>query len=245
MWPGDGDGAGPVPGDGDGSGRRLLPGRPPHTGAGAAAAIRMRRPWRPHEPGGSNGHDHGHDQLDGTVEQQVLVAGGDPEVEAAARALLTALDPAIRQLAYDLAEQAAAEVTAQLPSHEVDVVLTDGEPTLRVRPVEGGEAASAGESLDARITLRLPPTLKELVESAAETGASRSTPGSSRPSPPGRGRAAAALPPRHRDDRNMREECFPVDRHPLSVLPASAGRCPDRRRDAGEVSSPSTVAPPR
>jgi len=107
-------------------------------------------------------------RLTGTVEQQLLVAGGDPEVEAAARALLSALDPAIRQLAYDLAEQAAAEVTSQLPTHEVDVVLTDGEPTLRVRQVEGGEAASAGESLDARITLRLPPTLKELVESAAE-----------------------------------------------------------------------------
>ena len=107
-------------------------------------------------------------RLTGAVEQQVLVAGGDPEVEAAARALLSALEPAVRQLAYDLAEQAAAEVASQLPSHEVDVVLAGGEPALRVRPIESGEAPAAGESLDARITLRLPPTLKELVESAAE-----------------------------------------------------------------------------
>jgi len=89
-------------------------------------------------------------------------------VEAASRALLSALEPAVRQLAYDLAEQAAAEVASQLPSHEVDVVLAGGEPALRVRPIESGEAPAAGESLDARITLRLPPTLKELVESAAE-----------------------------------------------------------------------------
>jgi len=107
-------------------------------------------------------------RLTGAVEQQVLVAGGDPEVENASRALLSALEPAIRQLAYDLAEQAAAEVASQLPSYEVDVVLAAGEPSLRVRHLEGGEPAAAGESLDARITLRLPPSLKELVESAAE-----------------------------------------------------------------------------
>jgi len=105
-------------------------------------------------------------RLTGAVEQQVLVAGGDPEVESAARALLSALEPAVRQLAYDLAEQAAAEVNSQLPAHEVDVVLTAGEPALRVRSSET-EAPVPSESLDARITLRLPPTLKELVESAA------------------------------------------------------------------------------
>ncbi|HSM02535.1 MAG TPA: hypothetical protein VK960_08890 [Acidimicrobiia bacterium] len=107
-------------------------------------------------------------RLQGAIEQQVLVAGGDPEVEAAARVLLTALEPAMRQLAFDLAEQAAAEVSGQLAGYDVHVALDAGEPTIRVRRVEAEEAAAAGESLDARITLRLPPTLKELVESAAE-----------------------------------------------------------------------------
>jgi len=106
-------------------------------------------------------------RLQGAIEQQVLVAGGDPEVEAAARALLNALEPAVRQLAYDLAEQAAAEVSGQLAGYDVDVILNSGEPAIRVRPREAAEGP-AGESLDARITLRLPPTLKELVESAAE-----------------------------------------------------------------------------
>ncbi len=107
-------------------------------------------------------------RLEGAIQQQVIVAGGDPEVETAARAILSALGPAVRQLAYDLAEQAAAEVAAQLPGHQVDVVLASGEPTLRVRTDSGTASATPGESLDARITLRLPPTLKELIETAAE-----------------------------------------------------------------------------
>ncbi len=107
-------------------------------------------------------------RLEGAIQQQVIVAGGDPEVESAARAIIAALGPAVRQLAFDLAEQAAAEVAAQLPGHHIDVVLSGGEPTLRVRSGDAGAAQSSGESLDARITFRLPPTLKELIETAAE-----------------------------------------------------------------------------
>ena len=107
-------------------------------------------------------------RLEGAIQQQVIVAGGDPEVESAARAIIAALGPAVRQLAFELAEQAAAEVAAQLPGQQIDVVLTAGEPTLRVRSESGAAATSTGESLDARITLRLPPTLKELIEAAAE-----------------------------------------------------------------------------
>ena len=106
-------------------------------------------------------------RLEGAIAQQVIVAGGDPEVESAARAILAALEPAVRQMAYDLAEQAAAELAAQLPGHQIDVVLIAGEPTLRVRTDPGGTTPPSGESLDARITLRLPPTLKDLIETAA------------------------------------------------------------------------------
>jgi hypothetical protein len=107
-------------------------------------------------------------KLEGAIDQQVVVAGGDADVEAAAKALMAALEPVVRQLAFDLAEQAALEVSSQLPGHEVDVVLAGGEPTLRVRAADGAEPSAAGESLDARITFRLPPTLKELIEYAAE-----------------------------------------------------------------------------
>lgn len=106
-------------------------------------------------------------RLETAIEQQVLVSGGDAEFEAMATTLLAALEPVVRQIALDLSEQAAAEVSAQLTGHEIEVVLSDGEPTLRVRAAEEG-AEIGSESLDARITLRLPPTLKEKVEVAAD-----------------------------------------------------------------------------
>lgn len=105
-------------------------------------------------------------RLEAAVEQQLLVAGAGPEVEAAGTAILAALGPAVRQIAFELAEQAAAEVAAYLPGHEVVVTLEDGEPALRVRVVDE-QAAVSGEDFDARITLRLPPNLKELIEEAA------------------------------------------------------------------------------
>lgn len=105
-------------------------------------------------------------RLESAVEQQVLISGGDSEMEAMASALLATLRPVVAQVALDLAEQAAAEVSAQLSAHDVDVVLSGGEPSLRVRSQDGAVEVGA-ESLDARITLRLPPTLKEQVEGAA------------------------------------------------------------------------------
>lgn len=113
-------------------------------------------------------------KIEASVERQILISGSDPQVEEAARMVLAALEPAIRQLAMDLAEQAAAEVAAQLSGHDIDVVLSEGEPTLRVRQVE--EEVNLGDSMHARITLRLPPHLKEMIEvSAEERGESLNT----------------------------------------------------------------------
>lgn len=101
------------------------------------------------------------------LEQQMALAGGDQAVEAAGTALLGAAQPALRNLAFDLAEQAAAEVRAQLPGYSVEVVLEQGEPSLRVRSDEAPGRGAADEAADARITLRLSPRLKEIVEAAA------------------------------------------------------------------------------
>jgi len=106
-------------------------------------------------------------RLEAAIERHVLVAGGDTEMEAMADTLLSTLEPAVHQIALDLAEQAAAEVSAQLASHEIDVVLSEGEPVLRARLL-GDDGEVSAESMDARITLRLPPTLKERVEVAAD-----------------------------------------------------------------------------
>ena len=102
-----------------------------------------------------------------TLEQQILLAGSDPAVETAGRALLAAAGPAVRGLALDLAEQAAAEVRAQLPGQRVEVVLEEGEPALRVRAEEAAPGAAPDEAADARVTLRLSPRLKEALEEAA------------------------------------------------------------------------------
>ena len=104
-----------------------------------------------------------------TLVSQGSLAGGDVAVEEALDLLVTALGPAIRQAAMDLAEQAACEVRAQLPDRMVDLVLSDGDPALRIAESAVAADASSTEELDARITLRVPPSLKSLIEDAAET----------------------------------------------------------------------------
>jgi hypothetical protein len=107
-------------------------------------------------------------ELRAALTSHAALAGGDPAIDAAIQHLIAALDPAVRQAAMDLAQQAAAEVGAQLDDRAVDVVLVDGDPTLRVGDApSSGSQPSAAEDFDARITLRLPPSLKRLVEDSA------------------------------------------------------------------------------
>jgi hypothetical protein len=107
--------------------------------------------------------------IEATLISQANVAGSDPAVEAAVTQLATALGPALQVAAMAIAEQAAAEVRAQLPEHTVDVVLTDGDPALRIGDAPRVAEPRQVEDLDARITLRLPPKLKQLIEEAAQT----------------------------------------------------------------------------
>ena len=110
------------------------------------------------------------------LEQQMTLAAGDQAVEAAGLALVAAAQPALRALAFDLAEQAATEVRAQLAGYTVEVVLEQGDPVLRVRSEEAPGRGPGDEAADARITLRLSPRLKEMVEeAAAEHGESLNT----------------------------------------------------------------------
>jgi hypothetical protein len=98
------------------------------------------------------------------------ISSADPTIEAAVGQLIESLGPALRVAALDLAEQAAGEVRAQLPEHSVDIVLADGDPTLRISESKPGSSdRAADEDFAARITLRLPPSLKDLIEDAAGT----------------------------------------------------------------------------
>ncbi|NND03521.1 MAG: hypothetical protein HKN91_12115, partial [Acidimicrobiia bacterium] len=73
------------------------------------------------------------DSIEAAVESQLSVGDGGEAIEEAAAALMAALRPAMQQAAIRLAEQAAAEVGAQLNGYKVNVVLEDGEPSLLVR----------------------------------------------------------------------------------------------------------------
>jgi hypothetical protein len=106
-------------------------------------------------------------ELEEALSRQMALAGDDPAVAAAADSLLAALGPAVRQLVTNIAEQAAAEVGAQLPGHTVNVVLSDGEPSVSVRPDESTGARFTPEDLEARLTVRLPEQLKAVLEDAA------------------------------------------------------------------------------
>lgn len=104
--------------------------------------------------------------VEATLAHHVALAGGEDALGVDAAALFAALAPALRQFGASVAEQAASEVAAQLADHDVEVVLQDGEPMIRVRPTERAEGSSFDE-LDARLTLRLPEALKRLVEEEA------------------------------------------------------------------------------
>ena len=110
------------------------------------------------------------DSLRAALLSQASLGGDDVAVDTAVNQLVEALGPALHIAAMEIAEQAAAEVRAQLPDHSVDVVLSDGDPSLRIGELPStADAKTTAEDLDARITLRLAPSLKMLVEDAAQT----------------------------------------------------------------------------
>jgi hypothetical protein len=105
------------------------------------------------------------------------VAGiGDEAVAEAARRIATALESSLRLRLTDALGEAAAELTNQLPDGHVEVRVSAGEPELVYVPDPGSPPPSGLEDLSARITLRLPETLKTIVDAAAqEAGVSANT----------------------------------------------------------------------
>ena len=109
-----------------------------------------------------------------------------PEARAAAERLTYALDPAARLAMMEAISQAAAEITAELPSGGVDVRL-DGRdlafvvhaPSAAPQPPAPPSPPSFDEDEDgglARITLRIPESVKTKAEEmAAKSGQSLNT----------------------------------------------------------------------
>jgi len=100
---------------------------------------------------------------------------GGEDVTRAAELLTEALESSVRLILLEVLSAAAADITARLGDTVVEVRLTDGKPTFVVMsaPPEAGydEPATApeaeAEAGQARLTLRLPDSLKARVEAAA------------------------------------------------------------------------------
>jgi hypothetical protein len=101
--------------------------------------------------------------------RELAQLGGEELVQAAHR-----LEGAVKQSAtlrlIDALTQVALEVSSQLPNGHLDVRLAGQDPELVYVEEEGEEpqAQAAEDGLNARITLRLPESLKVTVETAAE-----------------------------------------------------------------------------
>lgn len=111
---------------------------------------------------------------------------GGEEARAAAERLALVLDPATRLALMEAVSQAAAEITAEMPSGSVDVRLAGRELEFVVELDTGDDSAAARQMPTpgpgpedegvARITLRLPESVKTRAEElAASSGHSLNT----------------------------------------------------------------------
>jgi hypothetical protein len=90
----------------------------------------------------------------------------DEEGQRIADQLGRVLEPALRMRLMDILGEAALELNSQLPSGHVEVRLAGREVTLAFAEAPAG-APPAEEEQAARITLRLPESLKTQAEAAA------------------------------------------------------------------------------
>lgn len=117
---------------------------------------------------------HALTNLESAVENQLRMAG--PEIAEAGTQLMAALKPAITQAMMEVVTMAVTEISSQLDTQTIDIKLVDGDPELVVNedpsavapppppPPPGSEDAD-----EARITVRLPGYLKDLIANEAET----------------------------------------------------------------------------
>ena len=106
------------------------------------------------------------DALRGEIQR--LASLGDEQAAAAAARLSDALGPTLSLRLLGLLSESALEVSSQLPAGHVELRLAGQEPSLvYVADEAPAQPAAADDGLTARITLRLPDSLKSSLEAAA------------------------------------------------------------------------------
>jgi hypothetical protein len=106
-------------------------------------------------------------QIDASIEAQLRLA--DSQISDAAAGFMEAFRPTVRGALLEVVQQAAIEVSAQLGDRQVDVRLAGGDPELVVTASTSGSEQNIVENLEARLTLRLPGSLKGIIEDAASS----------------------------------------------------------------------------
>lgn len=97
-----------------------------------------------------------------------IAAVGGEETARAAELLAVALEPALARRLQDALGEAALELSAQLEHGSVEVRVVGADPELvYVKDAEPAPTEAADEAFAARITLRLPESLKSRLEAAA------------------------------------------------------------------------------
>lgn len=112
--------------------------------------------------------------LETAVEAQLRVAGDD--IAEAGAHLMAALKPAITQTMMEVVSMAVAEISSQLDAQNIDIKLVDGDPELVVHddptsvppPPRPERSDSEDADDEARITVRLPAYLKDLITAEAD-----------------------------------------------------------------------------
>ena len=112
-------------------------------------------------------------QIDGYVQAlredlARVAAVGDESTARAAGLLAVALEASLGRRLQEALGEAALELSGQLESGRVEVRIAGGDTELvYVRDEEAAAAEPADEAFSARITLRLPESLKTRLEAAA------------------------------------------------------------------------------
>src|SRR5436190_22295396 len=92
---------------------------------------------------------------------------GDEATAHVAEILSGAIESSLARRLQDILAEAALELNAQLDSGHVEVRVAGREPELVYVRDDGSAPEAVDEAFSARITLRLPESLKQRIESSA------------------------------------------------------------------------------
>jgi HicB family len=99
-----------------------------------------------------------------------VAAVGDESTSRAAELLSSALESSLGRRLQEALAEAALELSAQLPEGRVEVRMAGSDPELvYVEDEPASVVQPSDEDYTARITLRLPDSLKSQIDSAAAT----------------------------------------------------------------------------